>query len=118
MIPSAEASASGLTELQFIEWLSEVALECKALTTKKTFGHSLTRSPSRMGKPGGSLRGKAEHGDEMGSGSTGVDSSARKNAAKAVVLLQWMEVSRGMQSKKTGDIPPFRLSACVVSSKP
>lgn len=87
-------------------------MECKALTTKNTFGHSLSRSLSKMGKPGGSLRGKAGSGKKMESEGSGA-ASAAQNAAKAVVLLQWMEVSRGMKNKKTGDIPPFRLSSCV-----
>lgn len=88
-------------------------MECKALTTKKTFGHSLTRSTSKMGKPGGS-RVKTEFGHSMKIGDGGnVANRARRNAARAVVLLQWMEVSRGMKDKKTGDIPPFRLSSCV-----
>lgn len=96
-------------------------MECKALTTKKTFGHSSTRSPlKRGGSPGRSFPRKAEPGhvvrggrNKMESGGGGV-ASARRNAARAVVLLQWMEVSRGMRNKKSGDIPPFRLSSYVV----
>lgn len=96
-------------------------MECKALTTNKTLGHSFTPSSSKAGKPGGSgsLRGNAEIGHSIQGRSTRMESggngaaSARKNAARAVVLLQWMEVSRGARNKKTGDIPPFRLSSCM-----
>lgn len=110
--------ASGLTERQFFDWLSEVAMESKALTTKNNFYHSLARSPSKMGNTGGSLRGKADSGEKMERRGSGATATARRNAAKAVVLLQWMEVSRGMRNKKARDIPPFRLSSCVANSKP
>lgn len=120
---TSSAEAPGLTEPKFFDWLSQVAVECKALTTKNTFGHSLRRSPSKRGNPGRNLRGKAESGHSIQGGSSAMESgvngaaSARRNAARAVVLLQWMEVSRGMKSKKTGDIPPFRLSSCLVNGK-
>lgn len=39
----------------------------------------------------------------------------RQNAAKAVVMLQWMELSRGM---RTGGIPPFSLSSCFAEAAP
>lgn len=98
-------------------------MECKALTTKKTFGQSLTRSPSKTREPGRNLRGKAESGhsirggnDKRESGRNG-PAGARRNAARAVVLLQWMEVSRGMRNERAGDIPPLRLSSCLVDGK-
>lgn len=120
--PTPSTEASGLTEPQFFDWISEVAMECKDLTTKKTFGHSLTRSLSKGEKPGGNHRGNAEPGHSIQGGFSKMESggngaaSARREAAKAVVMLQWMEVSRGMRDKKTGDIPPFRLSSCLLTA--
>ena len=108
--------APGLTEPQFFDWLSAVAMECKALTTKKTFGHSPQRSRSKGGRDGPHLRGKIESGRLAPSKSDAA--SARRNAAKTVVLLQWMEVSRGMRKAKREGIPPFRLSACLTSGRP
>lgn len=113
---SPESAAPGLTEAQFFGWLTEIVVECKALGTKKTFGHSLTRRPcSILGRGGRGYRGgKDDYRDPLDGAS-----ARRQNAARALALLQWMEVSRGMSTgKKGGGIPPFRLSACLANSMP
>ncbi|CAM9810177.1 unnamed protein product [Ectocarpus sp. 6 AP-2014] len=113
--PSAP-EASGLTEAQFFQWIKFVAVECKALVTKKAFSNSLTRPRSKSGR--GACRGKAESVDAM-SANEKENGSRRQGIASAVVLLQWMEVSRGMRAGKgEGIIPPFKLSSCLANTMP
>ncbi|CBN74420.1 hypothetical protein Esi_0020_0141 [Ectocarpus siliculosus] len=107
--------ASGLTEAQFFQWVKFVAVECKALVTKKAFGNSLTRPRSKSGR--GTCRGKAESVDAMPANEK-ENGSRRQGIASAVVLLQWMEVSRGMRAGKGEGIPPFKLSSCLANTMP
>ncbi|CAM9206655.1 unnamed protein product, partial [Ectocarpus sp. 13 AM-2016] len=106
--PSAQ-EASGLSEAQFFQWIKFVAVECKALATKKALGNSLTRPRAKSER--GTCGGKAD-ANEMENG------SRREGVASAVVLLQWMEVSRGMRAGKGEGIPPFQLSSCVANTMP
>ncbi len=115
----ASAVAPGLTEPQFFAWLSAVAMECKALTTKKAFGPSLPRMGPKAGREGQSTRGRAE--SSRATQSRSGSANARRNAARTIVMLQWMEVSRGMRDTNTntkggeGGIPPLHLSACLTT---
>lgn len=112
--PSAP-EASGLTEAQFFQWIKFVAVECKALATKKAFGNSLTRPRSKAGRR--TCGGKAESVDAMPANEK-ENGSRRQGVASAVVLLQWMEVSRGMRAGKGECIPPFQLSSCLANTMP
>lgn len=104
--------APGLSLPQFLEWMSEMAVKCP--TPVKAFGRAFARLPNEQrfdrgenGRPGPLLAstGKASR----------VSSTSRENAAKAVVMLQWMELSRGMRN---GGIPPFSLSSCLAETAP
>ncbi|CAM9228445.1 unnamed protein product [Ectocarpus sp. 12 AP-2014] len=106
--PSAQ-EASGLSEAQFFQWIKFVAVECKALATKKALGNSLTRPRAKSGR--GTCGGKADANEKE-------NGSRRQGVASAVVLLQWMEVSRGMRAGEGEGIPPFQLSSCVANTMP
>lgn len=104
--------APGLSLKQFLEWMSEVIVKCPAPV--KTFGHGFTSLPNeqrfgrgRKGRSGPLLASTAK--------AKGLSSTSRQNAAKAVVMLQWMELSRGMRN---GGIPPFDLSSCLAEVTP
>lgn len=112
--PSA-TEASGLTEAQFFQWIKFVAVECKALTTQKAFGNSLIRPRSKSGR--GTCGGKAQSKDAM-TAHEKENGSRRQGVASAVVMLQWMEVSRGMRAGKGERIPPFQLSSCLANTMP
>ena len=111
---------------QFFEWLSEVVVKCHV--SVKSFGHGFAGQPDEKrfgrwgngrsgsllestskGREGRQSTGKGTEEIESGGKSRGVGVMRRHNAAKALVMLQWMELSRGMRS---GGIPPFDLSSC------
>lgn len=103
--------APGLSLPQFFQWLSELALGCAALA--KTFNHTLARRSREGIERCGTKRGPAPPLCASGrlrrkSGSSGA------TAARALALLQWMEVSRGMRK---GGIPAFRLSSWFVEGR-
>lgn len=104
--------APGLSLPQFLEWMSEVAVKCP--TPVKTLGRAFARPPNEQRS---ALGGNGRSGSLLAS--TGkasrVSSTSRENAAKAVVMLQWMELSRGMRN---GGIPPFSLSSCLAEATP
>ncbi|CAM9151288.1 unnamed protein product [Ectocarpus sp. 12 AP-2014] len=106
--PSAQ-EASGLSKAQFFQWVKFVAVECKALATKKALGNSLTRPRAKSKR--GTCGGKADANEKE-------NGSRRQGVASAVVLLQWMEASRGMRAGKGESIPPFQLSSCVANTMP
>lgn len=101
--------APGLSLLQFFEWLVEVIVECSTLNRifrGRTAGRGSTSSETgRFGRSRGESctlgRGsramKAKGGDERGT-----------SCPKAVMFLQWMELSSAMRRKR---LPAFRLSA-------
>lgn len=87
------------------------------LTTKKTLGCSVNQPRPRV-RSDGRKRKVSEpvfFSPEGGRSENGSSSSVnrRRNAARAIVLLQWIEVSRGMNGGKGGGIPPFRLSSSL-----
>ena len=102
--------APGLSLPRFLEWMSEVVVKCPAPV--KSFGHAFARLPNeqRFGRESNGRSGPllADNGKARG-----VSFTSRHNAAKAVVMLQWMELSRGM---KNGGIPPFNLSSCLAEA--
>lgn len=89
----------GLSQLQFMEWLEEVAIgpsNLSGTSRKKT-----SRLSGIEGGPGASVsRVSGKHGSR-----TTVGTEFAKNS-KALALLQWMELSYGMKMFR---IPAFRL---------
>lgn len=98
--------AKGLSQLRFSDWLAELALGCSALT--KAFGRRL-KSPANMGYRHQMAERSVSTAHTGRVGGVVHDMVYEQNAAKAVALLQWMEVSRGM---RRGAIPLFSLSTC------
>lgn len=92
------------------------------LTTKKTLGCSVTKPHPRTGSSGrkrrGSESGSFIRGDVRSEKGNLKIVDRRQDAARAIVLLQWMEVSRGMKEGKQGGIPPFRISTSLAKRTP